>query len=170
MPADRVVIITLKAQVPEDTSTGDIGLFLYDLSSLYELLRLALDPAYADYRFGKYPLFRGRHSLQPPDQLAIEQLKVERTLNLRASLFEPAGARSIVSDVLNAFVERLEAISPGLLVDGAPRTAGRARAAGGRIESRLSERGATSHIETVLRRLRHSPIELLHLAITREEE
>jgi hypothetical protein len=43
----------------------DRGLFLYDLATLYDLIRLALDPKYGGYRFGRYPLFRGRRPVKP---------------------------------------------------------------------------------------------------------
>ncbi len=153
--------ITIDAQSSGLLALGDAGLFLYDLATLYELLRLALDPAYADYRFGKYPLFRGRRPLEPEDRLDVDALRRDDGLHLVVSLPVRPGARRAIAAVLAGFAHGLSA-AYGLDLDARAlqRAAGlpavRAKAA----LTALDARGARPHFETVIKRLRRSEVKV----------
>ncbi len=141
MAEDRLTLVIF-AQAGE-SSLGEIGLFLYDAATLYELLRLGLDPAYAEYRFEKYPLYRGRRPLRPADQLRVERIAVHGQIEIHATVAKTR----LAAVTLSAF--KAECLSTDQ----------------GEITARLEERGAARHIATVLRRLRRSPIRIARIAV-----
>jgi hypothetical protein len=53
----------------------EFGLFLYDLSTLYELVRLGTDPQYADYYFSQYSLYRRNRPLREQDRLVVDEIR-----------------------------------------------------------------------------------------------
>ncbi len=147
------LFLLLQAETPGPPGLGDLGLFLYDLSTLYDLLRLALDPAYDSYRFGKYPLYRGRRPLQTGDQLIVDQVRQEPRLEIVASVVVDEENVGITTEVFRALSAELEEVY------GTEIESGRLDAAGPPVDVvlRLEQRGALSHLEAVLRRLHRSP-------------
>ncbi len=144
MARNRLTLVVYADAV--QPTLGEIGLFLYDLATLYELLRLALDPTYDEYRFEKYPLYRGRRPVKPVDQLRVERITVHRQIQLRASV-----ARSrVAADALDAIVSFIRSVDDA------------------KIAARLHARGAVRHVATVVRRLNRSPIRIARLFVEQD--
>ncbi|HEX8266376.1 MAG TPA: hypothetical protein VF596_13310 [Pyrinomonadaceae bacterium] len=61
---------------------NEVGLFLYDLAILYELVRLVVDPKYKDFKFSRFALYRNRRRLKPKDRLYVQKIKQESPLEV----------------------------------------------------------------------------------------
>jgi hypothetical protein len=87
--------LSLRASESKIVTVDEVGLFLFDLTSLYELARLASDPKYATYRFSRFSLYRGNRPIFDEDKLYVESLRHESPLDLQAT--------AAIGTAINAF-------------------------------------------------------------------
>ena len=107
----RNISITILAEETLKAHLGDVGLFIYDFDSLYELVRLALDPKYADYAFSRFSLYRNGRPLEEEDQLRVEQLNLSSPLEIAGDIAVYGTAVSAVLGSLYLLVQLVEKIS-----------------------------------------------------------
>jgi hypothetical protein len=100
--------VQAKADRPLDISTA--GLFLYDLDSLYKIIRLALDPAYKSYRFSRFSLYRNGRPLADQDRLLVKRLKLSSPLEVLATVAAVGGAATTVAAAVWTLVQTIEKI------------------------------------------------------------
>jgi hypothetical protein len=106
----RSVILHIRADAGQPPEISDVGLFLYDLDSLYEIVRLAFDPAYKTYRFSRFSLYRNGRPLVPGDKMTVRQLRLASPLEVTATIAAGAAAAASVAAALWAFVQTVEKI------------------------------------------------------------
>lgn len=87
-PYARLVI---RGDERDQVTIDEIGLFLYDFATLYELIRLAVDPKYDDFKFSRFSLYRNGRPIKPKDDIYIESLKHSSPLELIAQIALPTG-------------------------------------------------------------------------------
>ncbi len=171
------LVFSIVARAPRDPALGDIGLFLYDLSTLYDLLRLALDPRYDHFRFGKYPLYRGRRPLEPEDQLIVDRVEQGSILGLQAHT-GVQGQAAAVARMMTGAVESIYGLSLdwagldrelGRLETGAGQRAFDKRVVLEQAAAQLEQRGAQSHVDTIIRRLKRSPVKITSFTCNLEQ-
>ena len=111
-PWIRISVLT------EDTSKahlGDIGLFIYDFDSLYELIRLAVDPEYSEYHFRRFSLYRNGRPIAEQDQLRVTRLEMGSPLEIAGVIAVYAGAASAVVGTLWLLAQLIEKLSTARL-------------------------------------------------------
>lgn len=153
----------------------EVGLFVYDTSKLYAILRLALDEWYAEHEFGRYDLYRLQSTLDPEDTLALALLEYRSPTKLAGSvrtagvaigsLWALVQTLAFVADYplqrrkLELEVRQLEreerlAVPPYVLDEPSE------------LERYMYHRGAGSPFKTVRSRLRRSAIKAEELDLT----
>ncbi len=105
----RCLRLVVRGRAEETPSLGEIGLFLYDLSTLYDLIRLGLDPAYMAFRFGKYPLYRGRRPLTAEDRLLAQDVRVN-PVKVVARVGASREAAAVLVATTDVMLEMLESL------------------------------------------------------------
>lgn len=100
----RIAITGSETQIP---TLDDIGLFLSDFATMYELHRLNNDPYYEDFEFSRFVLYRNGRPIEPIDKLYVERIRHESPIELVALI--AAGVVG-VSNVVRALVESVEKI------------------------------------------------------------
>lgn len=78
--------IRLVGTESSEPTPSDIGLFLNDVDTLYELLRLALDPFYDAFEFSRFVLYRGRRPLKKEDKQYLEKLRHESPIEVETAI------------------------------------------------------------------------------------
>ena len=74
----------------------EVSAFLYDLNLLYEIARLATDPAYRHYGFSFRVWTRNNRKLSAQDRLIVQRLRLESPLDLSLLLpFVPKAVEAI---------------------------------------------------------------------------
>jgi hypothetical protein len=94
------LLLSMKLKAPYYSSPGDVGLFLYDIDSLYELIRLSLDESYKDFAFSRFALYRGHRKLTEIDKLQIQNLSMQSPIEVATSVTVYAG---MVASILGTF-------------------------------------------------------------------
>ena len=100
----RIAISGSESQIP---TVEEIGLFLADFATLYELHRLSADPYYGDFVFSRFALYRNGRPIDDEDKLYVEKIKHESPIELM--IFLAAGAAGVTT-TLRGLVESLEKI------------------------------------------------------------
>lgn len=104
------VAIRIRAETDPTPDIATVGLFLYDLDSLYEIVRLALDPAYKSYRFSRFSLYRNGRPLADQDRLLVKRLKLASPLEVFATVAAVGGAATTVAAAVWTLVQIVEKI------------------------------------------------------------
>jgi len=83
--------LTITGDEEDQISVDDIGLFLYDFATLYELTRLALDPKYESFKFSRFALYRNGRPVKENDDIYIEKITHSSPLELIAQVALTSG-------------------------------------------------------------------------------
>jgi hypothetical protein len=167
----RQIQIAVSGSETEQPTTNDVGLFLYDFASLYEIARLATDPKYDSFRFSRFVLYRNGRHLRSADQMKVELVRLASPLELISTIvvassaitgaiwvmvqiFEkiynmPLNHRKLELEVRKLEREDLEATRAKMSIIG-PEEAMRL----------LNKREAVPYIDRVAHRLTESPIQI----------
>jgi hypothetical protein len=106
-PYVRLVLI---ADPQAQFAASDVGLFLYDFDSLYELARLGLDPSYEEFSFSRFALYRGHRRLKPQDKMQVQALTLGSPLEIATAITVYAGAIGAITGVIWVLVQAVETI------------------------------------------------------------
>ena len=79
---ERYFRLFLRGAESQTPTLLDFSGFLYDFNLLYEVSRLATDPAYDGFRFSRYVLYRRGRPLADRDRLRVEKLSQQSPLDL----------------------------------------------------------------------------------------
>ena len=104
------LLLNMKLKAPDYSSPGDVGLFLYDIDSLYELIRLSLDEHYKDFSFSRFALYRGHRKLSENDKLQIQDLSMQSPIEVATSVTVYAGMVASILGTFWVFIQILEKI------------------------------------------------------------
>lgn len=99
----RIVISGSESSRP---TVEELGLFLADFATLYELHRLNSDPFYGDFTFSRFALYRNGRPIDEYDKLYIESIRHESPIEAAVVLAAIVGFGA----ALKNFVESLEKI------------------------------------------------------------
>jgi hypothetical protein len=88
-------------------TVDEVGLFLYDLSSLYELVRLSIDNRYENYEFSQYSLYRNNRPLRTEDKLYVQRLQHESPILLVTTIAATTVAALSAIWVFTQIVEKI---------------------------------------------------------------
>lgn len=106
------IIFTITAEEdPKVTHLGNVGLFIYDLDSLYELIRLTVDPNYFDYKLSRFSLYRNGRPINKNDQLNVSSISLNSPLVITGNIAIYAGTVSAVLGSFWLFIQILDKIS-----------------------------------------------------------
>jgi len=175
----RSVILRIRATAEAAPDISDVGLFLYDLDSLYEMARLAFDPEYKGYHFSRFSLYRNGRPLAPRDKLLVRRIHLASPLEVTATVAAGAAAAASVAAALWAFVQLVEKIynlrlqreKLELEVERLKHETVQARLPlglpemTGDPEKVFQRRAATEPLETLAKRLAASPIHVIDVEI-----
>ena len=100
----RIAVSGSETQIP---TVEEIGLFLADFATLYELHRLRVDPYYGDFVFSRFALYRNGRPIDDEDKLYVEKIKHESPIELVTLL--AAGVVGVTT-TLRGLVESFEKI------------------------------------------------------------
>lgn len=100
----------LKAVQSHEYTPSDVGLFMYDFDSLYELLRLGLDPHYADFQFSRFVLYRDHRQLEYQDRMRVSTLSLRSPLEILTLIPVLVGAVAGLAATVWALVQTIEKI------------------------------------------------------------
>src|SRR4051812_32905673 len=78
-----------------DVTFDEVGLFLYDFTCLYELVRLALDPKYNKFRFSRFSLYRNKRPLRVEDKMVVEKLRHESPIEAQVVIAITSGITAV---------------------------------------------------------------------------
>jgi hypothetical protein len=173
------VVLRIRATAEKAPDISDVGLFLYDLDSLYEIVRLAFDPAYKAYRFTRFSLYRNGRPLEPRDKMIVHRLRLASPLEVTATIAAGAAAAASVAAALWAFIQTVEKIynirlqreKLELEVERLRHQTVQARLpldlpeASSDPEKVLKRRAATEPLETLSKRLAASPLRVIDVEI-----
>jgi hypothetical protein len=106
----HVARLTLTADAQGTPHISDVALFLYDFTSLYEIVRLAVDPRYRSYHFSRFSLYRNGRPLDERDQLQVGSLRMRSPLEVVASIAVAGGAAASVATAVWVVVQTIERI------------------------------------------------------------
>jgi hypothetical protein len=172
----RTISITVVAEETFKAHLGDVGLFIYDFDSLYELVRMAVDPKYAGYTFSRFSLYRNGRPLDEEDQLRVEQLNLSSPLEIAGDIAVYGTAASAVLGSLYLLVQLLEKISNfHLHKEKLELEAEKLRKEldeenlnliehdADALQDQVAARGAEDYISQVSRRLERSSIEIVDI-------
>jgi len=107
-PAVRISLVA--SELPRPV-LGDVALFIYDFDSLYEVVRLSVDPRYEDFRFSRFALYRNGRPLKPEDRMHVESIRLESPLELVTTILAVSAAASSVLGTLLLATQVLEKTS-----------------------------------------------------------
>ncbi len=181
MPSDstHVAQLTLAADPRASPHISDIALFLYDFTSLYEVVRLAVDPHYRNYRFSRFSLYRNGRPLDERDQLQLGSIRMRSPLEVVASIAVAGGAAASVATAVWVVVQTIERIynlplnreklelevqklrreedQPSLPMD----------LPGGKPDGQtlIARRKASDSVEAIARRLEASPVRIIRIQL-----
>lgn len=102
--------IIIQANQLNSPATADVGLFVIDFDSLYELIRLSVDPKYAEFNFTRFALYRNARRVDQPDKMYVELLRLASPLEMASAIAVYAGGAASVAATLWVFVQALERI------------------------------------------------------------
>jgi hypothetical protein len=175
----HVARLTLAADSQASPHISDIALFLYDFTSLYEIVRLAVDPRYRNYRFSRFSLYRNGRPLEERDRLELGSIRMRSPLEVVASIAVAGGAAASVATAIWVVVQTIEKIynlpvnreklelevqklrreeaQPALPMD----------LPGGRPDGQtlIVRRKASDSLEAIARRLEASPVRILRIEL-----
>jgi hypothetical protein len=177
-PPQRL-ILTIKADVGRTPDVEEIALFLYDLASLYEIVRLGTDPEYKAYRFSRFSLYRKGRPLAPSDRLVVRAIRLHSPLEVIATIAAAGGAAASIATAIWSMLQvvdklynlRLNRQKLELEIRKLKREAIQTRLPLDLPEEMpdplplLKKRNATAYLETVIRRLQTSKIRVTELQI-----
>ncbi len=181
MPSDstHVARLTLAADPQSSPHISDIALFLYDFTSLYEIVRLAVDPRYRAYHFSRFSLYRNGRPLDERDRLQLGSIRMRSPLEVVASIAVAGGAAASVATALWVVVQTIEKIynlplnrerlelevqklrreeaQPALPLD----------LPGGKPDGQtlIARRKASDSVEAIARRLESSPVRIIRIEL-----
>lgn len=93
--------IKVRGQEDKFPTLLDVSSFLYDFNLLYELLRLAVDDRYADYRFNnRFSGYRDSRRLDDEDRLHVVRLQHESPIYFDLIVSATSGAFVAVAGLL----------------------------------------------------------------------
>ena len=180
----QTLVIRLAAEVRDPPNVGGVALFLYDLDSLYEIARLALDPAYRSHRLSRFALYRNGRPLAPADRLLVRSLTLESPLELITTIAVAATAAAAVASAVLAAVSVVERVY-NLRLDREKLELEVAKLRREELQARLPldlaeepadppsvlhAKGADELLETVARRLAGAPVRVTALEVEVVEE
>jgi hypothetical protein len=178
-PFPRSVVIRLTADVPDPASIAEVGLFLYDLDSLYEVLRLGLDSRYKDYRFSRFSLYRNGRPMAHEDKMRVKTIGLGSPLEVMAVIAAGAGAAGAIAATVWTVAQTIDKIynlrlnhqKLQLEVDKLRREEAQARLPllfprkEFDSEAALRKRNATEPLDALVRRLQESPLRVTDVDI-----
>jgi hypothetical protein len=170
--------ILIRAKQPDAPNASEVGLFVFDIDSLYELLRLSVDPEYEDFNFTRFALYRNAKRVDTPDKMYINLLQLASPLEMASAIAVYAGAAASVAATLWVLVQTFERIynlklnreKLRLEVEKLRKDSNLGSSAFVEPDPdealvQLQERGAWEYIETVEKRLIRSPIQVNEMII-----
>ncbi len=181
MPSDstHVARLTLAADSKASPHISDVALFLYDFTSLYEIVRLAVDPHYRNYHFTRFSLYRNGRPLEERDRLELGSIRMRSPLEVVATIAVAGGAAASVATAIWVVVQTLEKIynlplnrerlelevqklrreeaQPALPLD----------LPGGKPDGQtlIARRKASDSLEAIARRLEASPVRIIRIEL-----
>ena len=102
--------ISLVAVEIDQATISDVGLFIYDFASLYELGRLATDPYYEYFQFSRFALYRNGRHLRSQDQMNIDKLRLESPMEVISTIAIVGGAAVAVAGAIWTITQTFEKI------------------------------------------------------------
>jgi hypothetical protein len=174
----KTLKILLNANQPYPPNASEIGLFVFDFDSLYEMLRLSVDPKYAEYNFTRFALYRNAKRLDAPDKMYVDLLRLASPLEMASAIPVYAGAVASVAATLWVLVQAFERIYNLKLNREKLRLEVEKLRSETKLDSSafvepdpdeaisyLEERGAREYLETVEKRLNRSSIQVCEVII-----
>ncbi len=166
--------ISLVGEEITQPTTSDVGLFIYDFASIYELARLATDPNYEYFQFSRFALYRNGRHLRQQDQLNIDRIRLESPLEVISTIAIVGGAIMGVAGAVWTITQTFEKLynlplsrrKLELEVQKLEREESLANRKSDSLITPeetprlLEEREAAPYIEIVARRLSNSPIRI----------
>ncbi|HLC34711.1 MAG TPA: hypothetical protein VJJ70_06910 [Anaerolineales bacterium] len=175
----HVARLTLTAEAQATPHISDVALFLYDFTSLYEIVRLAVDPRYRSYHFSRFSLYRNGRPLEERDQLQVGSLRMRSPLEVVATIAVAGGAAASVATALWVVVQTVERIynlplnreklelevqklrreeaQPALPLDMPGQKPD--------AQTQIARRKATDSLEAIARRLEASPVRIVRIEL-----
>jgi hypothetical protein len=175
----HVARLTLTADALATPHVAEIALFLYDFTSLYEIVRLAVDPHYRTYKFSRFSLYRNGRPLDERDRLELGSIRMRSPLEVVATIAVAGGAAASAATAIWVVVQTLEKIynlrlkreklelevqklrreeaQPALPMD----------LPGGKpdAQTQIARRKASESLEAVARRLEASPVRIVRIEL-----
>ena len=175
----HVARLTLTADALATPHVAEIALFLYDFTSLYEIVRLAVDPHYRTYKFSRFSLYRNGRPLDERDRLELGSIHMRSPLEVVATIAVAGGAAASAATAIWVVVQTLEKIynlrlnreklelevqklrreeaQPALPMD----------LPGGKpdAQTQIARRKASESLEAVARRLEASPVRIVRIEL-----
>jgi hypothetical protein len=104
------VQVIIRANQTDPPNVSEVGLFVFDFDSLYELARLSVDPKYADFNFTRFALYRNARRVDSRDKMYVDLLKLASPLEMASAIAVYAGAAASISATLWVLVQAFERI------------------------------------------------------------
>lgn len=172
--APQRLTLTIKADVGRSPDATEVALFLYDLVSLYEVLRLGTDPGYKSYEFSRFCLYRKGRPLLPADRMLVRTIRLHSPLELITTIAAAGGAAASLATAIWSFLQVVEKLynlrmnhqKLELEIRKLRHEAVQTRLPLGLPEEMpdplpiLKKRNATEYLETLVRRLRSSRVQI----------
>jgi len=172
------VRVLIRAHQPEPPNASEVGLFVFDFDSLYELVRLSVDPKYADFNFTRFALYRNAKRVDADDKMYVRLLRLASPLEMASTIAVYAGAAASVSATLWVLVqafermynlklnrEKLQLEIQKLKRDLSADSKDLMEPDAIDVMETLEERGAREYLETVEKRLARSAIQIEEVII-----
>ncbi|MGD0575121.1 MAG: hypothetical protein ABSB61_07105 [Anaerolineales bacterium] len=173
------LLLTIRADVGRTPDVAEVALFLYDFVSLYEIIRLGMDPEYKSYRFSRFCLYRKGRPLVPADRMLVRTIRLHSPLEVIATIAAAGGAAaatataiwSVLQVVEKLYSLRLNRQKLELEIRKLRREAVQTRLPLGLPEERpdlvavLKKRNATEYLETISRRLHNSKVQITDIEV-----
>jgi hypothetical protein len=170
---NTTVQLIIRAHQPYPPIASEVGLFVFDFDSLYELVRLSVDPKYADFNFTRFALYRNAKRVEASDKLYVSLLRLASPLEMASTIAVYAGVAASISATIWVLVQTFERIynlqlnreklqleikklksdlneNNNTFIEPDP----------GEVMEHLEEKGVSQYLETVEKRLSKSSIQV----------
>ncbi|MBE0411408.1 MAG: hypothetical protein IBX69_16925 [Anaerolineales bacterium] len=170
--------ILIQAGQSDPLNAGEVGLFVFDFDSLYEMVRLTVDPKYASFNFSRFALYRNAKRLSNEDKLYVQLLRLASPMEMASTIAVYSGAAASIVATLWILVQALERIynlklnreklqleiqklkrdlstESKVLIEPDPFD----------VTHSIEERGASEYLDTIEKRLSRSSIQIEEVKI-----
>lgn len=93
-----------------EPSFSEMGLFIYDLATLYEIARLSSDPHYESFRFSRFVLYRNGRPLQSIDQMYVNKIRYESPVEITTAIAVYGAAATALASAVWITVQIIEKV------------------------------------------------------------